>query len=149
MRTWLCLVLATGCSTASLRAGAVVVGGTPAFQASLAFGISGGSRRVYEMTHEHGIAAGRDGTHYITSANVAVLTLDDEDRPVARIGPRIRGNSDGASVGIRGGFFTGIASDPKTKSGGLGVELAGGVDVDKVLAVFEANIVFHSRWSIF
>ncbi len=145
----LVVLFVSGCSTATLCVGAVLTGGTPAFQATIEMGSSVGTKRLYEITHEHGVQSGRDGVAYVGAFNADVVTLHDERGPVARIGPRIRGvSTGGGSIGARGTFYTGMLRDPKTRSGGIGVELAGGIPFEGVEPVIEASIVLTSKWSI-
>lgn len=148
----LALLLLAGCSTVSLRAGAVVAGGKPAFQATVEIGTSFGTKRLYELTHEFGVQANSDGAALVSAFNADVVTLHDEHGPIARIGPRMRGASkpgesttDSASLGARATFYTGMFRDAKSGSGGIGVELAGGIDTDRNSPVFEASIIMHAR----
>jgi hypothetical protein len=152
----LVLALAGGCTTMTVRAGMVAYDGKPAFQASLEVGPSVyAKRRGVAMTHEHGIEAG-DRTMAITALDLDVLELDD-DGPIARVGPRLRttytqGGDTTTTIGMRGAAYSGLGRDPKSRSGGLGIELAGGVMVaPHVGSVVEANLVatgrFGSDWS--
>jgi hypothetical protein len=140
-------ILATGCSVMTFRTGMVVVGGKPAVQVTMEVGASFGRKRLYEFTHENGIQADENGVSYTNALNADVVTLDQERGPVARIGPRLRAWSTHASLGARGTFYTGLFRD--AKSGGLGVELAGGVTIDDEReAVFEVAIVANSKVDI-
>jgi hypothetical protein len=155
MRALVVMVCLAGCSTMSLRAGGVMIGGKPAFQASIEVGPSFGKRRLYQLTNEFGVQAGNSPTRYVQAANLDVMMLDEEDGPIARFGPRLRGtfrDSDGdpgdASIGMRGAFYSGLFRDPKTRSAGLGVELAGGMQLGVQEPVFEAAIVMTGKWKI-
>lgn len=152
MRALLLLPVLAGCSTMTLRAGATVVGGTPAFHATLEVGTSFGSKRLYELTHENGIQADGNGVAYVNGVNANFVTLDGEGRPVARIGPRLRATPTGrgdASIGARAAIYTGLGRDPRTTSGGVGVELGGGMQIDDREPVIEASIIATGKWSVF
>jgi hypothetical protein len=147
------VVLATGCSTMTLRTGVVIVGGRPAFQASAEVGVSyNAKRRSVQATHEYGVETG-DGTRGIIAVNLDVMEVDPETGPITRIGPRFRAafhdQTSTSAFELRGAFYTGILRDPRTGSGGLGVELAGGAQTDPTLEpIFEANLVTSGKWSI-
>jgi hypothetical protein len=152
MRVLALLILLAGCSTMTLRAGTIVVGGKPAFLTTLEIGASFGSKRLYELTHEHGVQADGSGVTYVNAVGMDVVTLDD-DVPVARIGPRLRacpsqGPADDASIGARAAFYPGLLHDPKTRSGGIGFELGGGMTLDSREPVIETAIVVTGKWNI-
>lgn len=130
----------------SLRVGTVVVGGKPAFMTTMEVGASFGKKRLYEITHEHGMQADRSGVSYVNAIGVDMVTLHD-DRPIAKIGPRLRAGPDNAaSIGARATFYTGLFHDKKTRSGGLGVELGGGIPLEGSEPAFEASLVATGRW---
>lgn len=142
-------LLVAGCSTMTLRTGMVVIGGKPAFTATMEIGASFGKQRLYEFTHENGVQADENGAIYTNAINADVVTLDEDLGPIARVGPRLRawgGADPGASIGARGTFYTGLFRDTKERSGGLGVELAGGMKLDEHEPVFEVAIVANGTW---
>jgi hypothetical protein len=140
---WLLPAL-VGCSTASLRAGVVVAGGKPAFVASFEIGASFGTKRLYQMTHEHGIQGDAAGAHYTNGIGADVVTLDEDRAPIARIGPRLRGSTDGnVSIGARGTFY--MLGDPKS---GVGFDLGGGIPLEGDDLVIEAAIVMTAKWKV-
>jgi hypothetical protein len=140
------MLAGAGCSTSTFRTGMVVVGGKPAFTATVEIGVSVGSKRLYEFTHENGVQADENGVAYTNAINADVVTLDEELGPIARIGPRMRAWSTEASIGARGTFYTGLFRDAKDRSGGLGIELAGGMQIGEHEGVFEVAIVSNSKW---
>jgi hypothetical protein len=146
------LAFTTGCSTMSVRTGLVVVGGHPAFQASIEVGAStSGERHGLSATFEVG-AQTAARTEAYGAVNLDHYIKDRDAGPVARIGVRLRGpfatdpEHPGAEAWeLRGTAFTGLARDRKTGSGGFGVEVAGGIALDPQAPILEANIVLHRR----
>ena len=153
MRALALLALLAGCSTITLRAGAVMIGGRPAFQATVEAGMSVGSRRLYEVTHETGMQADASGVSTVVALNADLVTLDEALGPIAKIGARLRGviEREGmakttSSIGARATFYPGLLRESKTQSGGFGFELAGGIGDDE--AVIEASLVLTSKSSM-
>jgi hypothetical protein len=151
LRFTLMLALA-GCSTMTLRVGGVMVGDRPVFQASVEVGVSGGGKRAIDLTHEYGVQADAHAAPFAAlNADVIVggsTGEGDDEGPVFRLGPRLRASKDSNAIMARSAFFTGIEREAKTHSGGLGVEIAGGIDTMVRRAVFEASLVMHGRWPI-
>jgi hypothetical protein len=143
----LVVVAAGGCSTLTLRVGGVLVGDRPAVEASIAMGMSVGGTRSLQITHEHGVEAGEQ-TSYVGALDADYVFGSDDGSPFARIGPRVRFTDTSTAVEVRSTVFTGLGDDAKTHSGGVGFELAGGVDLAQQKPVFEAAIVMHGRWPI-
>lgn len=142
----LTLVL-TGCSTMTLRAGVSLVGDRPAFEAGIEIGVSGGTRHHVQITHGHSVSANTE-TAYAGSLNMDYVSIDPDVGPIARIGARVRGTESSTAVMIRGAMYTGMFREPDNRTGGLGVEIAGGLDPFERRPVYEATIVLHGRWNI-
>ena len=141
------LVLAlAGCSTMTLRAGGVMTGDRPAFQASIELGPAvTGKRHSVQLSDEAGIQVG-GATTYVVAINADFLHLDEDAGPVSRIGARVRSaGEDSVAFALRGAFFTGILRDPEKASAGLGIEFAGGYDAGLAEPVFEAVLVLSHR----
>jgi len=140
-------VLLAGCSTMTLRAGVSVVGDRPAFEVGFEVGASAGSRHHVQITHGHFVSANTE-TMYLATFNVDYVSIDRDLGPIARIGAHARISDEANAVMMRGAMFTGIGRDPKTRAGGLGFEIAGGLDPDRMRPAYEASIVMHGRWNI-
>jgi hypothetical protein len=142
----LLLLALTGCSTITLRTGAVMSGDRPAFQASVELGPSVANKRHGgQLSDEAGVQVGRT-TSYVLAMNADFIHLDEDTGPISRIGARFRTTGgDSAAIGLRGAFFTGILRDPDRASAGLGVEFAGGYDAGLAEPVFEAVLVLSHR----
>lgn len=152
---WLLLVLASGCTSMTLRSGVVVIGGRPAFQASIEVGPSAiGARHGFSAGSEWGLERDDRGTRAVVAANLDVIQNDEDDGPIARIGGRMRSTltddkrrSTGAVL-VHSAAFVGLGRDPSTRLGGLGIELAGGVAfAPTTQPIFEANLVFGGKFT--
>lgn len=152
MRSLALLAAVAGCTTMTVRTGVVVIGGEPTFQASAQFGLSRAARRVgTSATQEMGIESGAH-TQAFVAYNVDVHQHDPDRGEIARVGVRLRaGFSDatGAALLVHGAVFPGVFGDAKTRSGGLGIELAGGIAFDPQQPAFEANLLLAQRWNLF
>ena len=151
MRWLFPIILAGGCGTMTIRAGAVKIGDRAAFQASIAVGVALGNRQSVQLVHEHGVTV-LDRAAYVGAmgADLVITNKDnDNDVPTACIGPRVRFDDASAAVLATGCLFTGVGADPKTHSGGLGFELGAGVDTRTGDAVLETSVVRHGRWPVF
>lgn len=151
----LLLLLASGCTSMTIRSGLVVIGGRPAFQASIEVGPSAiGKRHGVGAATEWGIESDRRGTRALSAVNVDVIQNDAEAGPVARIGARFRGTitddrrRQSAAVMLRSAAFVGLGRDPVYRAGGLGIELAGGVTIDPhAMPIVEANLVIGGKFT--
>ena len=137
------------------RSGIVVIGGRPAFQASIEIGPSAFGKR-------HGVTAGQDwgletdvsGTRAVSGFSLDLFQNDEEVGPVARIGARFRGTitedrrHQTAAALVRSAAFVGLARDPKRHTAGLGIELAGGATFTPTTQpIFEANLVIGGKFT--
>lgn len=147
MRAPLLVLAIAGCSTTTLRIGGVMVGHTPAFQASIEIGTEYGDRHAVAVTHDHGMAAGPRAS-YVAGLNVDFIESVPDLGPIARLGARLRATDQSAAIELRSAVFTGIWRDERTHSGGMGIELAGGADFASNRPVLEASIVMHARMKI-
>jgi hypothetical protein len=101
--------------------------------------------------------------------NLDHTVLDPDEGPVTRVGVRFRGTMHSENdqlvdttdaLLIRGAAYTGLGREQKTKSGGLGVEIGGGVASAAMRTatdgtrygretwIFEANVVMHGHWAM-
>ena len=167
MRVLMLLITLTGCTTISFRTGMAVVGGKPAFQASIEIGPSiMRTHHGISATHEYGVAADQSGAKALAAFNLDHTVIDPDVGPVAKVGVRFRATmkSQGEELVdqthallVHAAAYTGLARDAKDKSGGFGIEIGGGVAsaamrtaVDgtrygKQTSIFEANIVVHGH----
>jgi len=154
MRFLLLLALASGCTSMTIRSGIVVVGGRPAFQASIEMGPSViGKRHGVSAGHEWGFESDEHGTRGVGAMNLDLIQNDEEDGPVARVGVRVRGTitdnerERSSAVLVRSAAFTGFTRDPKTRTAGLGIEFAGGATLENTEPIFEANLVIGGKFT--
>jgi hypothetical protein len=144
MRLLLVLALAS-CTSMNLRAGAVMFGDRPAFQATVDIGPTMGRKHPVQLTHEHGVSVSGDKARYVGAVNLDVYQTSEE-LAVARIGLRVRSTSEaGIAIGARGAFYFGVLQDRKDGSAGLGVELGGAIDPFTGEPVLEASMVMSGR----
>ncbi len=112
-----------------------------------------GERRGVTATHEWGVQATDGGARAMGAMNLDVYANEPEEGPVARAGVRMRSTfseyrrDTASAVLARGAAFVGLGRELDTHSGGLGVEIAGGMSFDPIVEpIFEANLVFTGRW---
>ncbi len=155
MRVLLLLLAASGCTSMTARSGIVVIGGRPAFQASIEIGPSAfGKRHGVTAAGDLGVEADADGARMVTGYSVDLFQNDEEVGPVARIGARFRGaltddrRHQNAAVLVRSAGFVGFARDPARNTAGLGVEIAGGATLSPTTQpIFEANLVIGGKFT--
>jgi hypothetical protein len=147
MRALLALVpLLASCTSINLRAGAVMFGDRPAFQATLEVGPAIGRKRPIHLTHEHGVAVA-PGAQYVAAINLDTYqTVGEDDRPIARFGVRVRSSDrETAACGVRGGYFPIAFEHTRRETNLLGIELGGAFDPYASEAILEASIVLAMR----
>lgn len=150
---WLLLVLASGCTSMTIRTGIVSFDGRPAFQASVEIGPSViGKRHGFAASTEWGIESDERGSRALSAANLDLIHNDEDIGPIARIGLRMRSTltddtrRQSAAVLVRSAAFLGPTRDPKRRTAGLGIEIAGGVAVAPITQpIFEANLVIGGK----
>ena len=132
----------------TMRVGAVRYGDHNAFEANLEMGVSGSyAHHAFQVTHGHGVSANEHAA-YVGALNADYVSVVPDVGPLARIGVHLRASDNSSAILVRGAVFTGIGRNAEDGSGGLGIEIAGGVDPATEQQVYEASIVMHGRWKI-
>jgi hypothetical protein len=132
-----------------------VIGGRPAFQASIEVGPTFvGKRHGIASSHEWGVEADDRGSRGVAAMNLDVIQNDPDEGPIARLGVRMRGTVTGehrwqpGAFLLRSAAFVGLARDAERRTAGLGFELAGGVNLlPTTQPIFEANLVIGGKFT--